>query len=110
MVSKHPSTHPIEAIRRFNRFYTRHIGLLEEGLLKSPFSLAEARVIYELAHHETNTATELGHELGLDAGYLSRILRAGSPIADRSRPGGVRDHQCPLARPDRSDDRRAFSG
>jgi DNA-binding MarR family transcriptional regulator/N-acetylglutamate synthase-like GNAT family acetyltransferase len=74
MVSN-PPTHPIEAIRRFNRFYTRHIGLLEDGLLKSPFSLAEARVIYELAHHETTTATDLGHELGLDAGYLSRILR-----------------------------------
>lgn len=65
----------IESIRRFNRFYTRQIGVLEEGLLQSPYSLTEARVIYELAHQEHTTATELAAELKLDAGYLSRILR-----------------------------------
>lgn len=65
----------VAAVRRFNRFYTRQIGLLQERMLKTPFSLTEARVIYELAHHEETTATRLGEELGLDAGYLSRILR-----------------------------------
>src|SRR6266481_5223830 len=64
----------VSAIRAFNRFYTRKIGVID-GTASSPFSLAEARVLYELAHGERPTATDIRKELGLDAGYMSRILR-----------------------------------
>jgi DNA-binding MarR family transcriptional regulator len=65
----------VAAIRRFNRFYTRQIGVLNEGYLGSPYSLAQGRVLYDLAHNEKPTATAVCAALDLDPGYLSRILR-----------------------------------
>jgi DNA-binding MarR family transcriptional regulator/GNAT superfamily N-acetyltransferase len=66
----------VAAVRAFNRFYTRRIGLLQGGILESPYSLTQVRVLYELAHTPNLSATDLGDLLGLDPGYLSRILRA----------------------------------
>jgi DNA-binding MarR family transcriptional regulator/GNAT superfamily N-acetyltransferase len=67
-------TAAVKAIRQFNRFYTRHIGALDP-YLGSAMSLTDVRVLYELAHRETPVASEIGRDLGLDAGYMSRILR-----------------------------------
>jgi len=64
----------VAALRAFNRFYTRRIGVLDERLYGTPFTLPQTRVLWELAHHEGITATELARLLELDAGYLSRLL------------------------------------
>src|SRR5580692_10837056 len=64
----------IDSLRRFNRFYTKQIGVLRKGYLDSAFSLAEGRVLYEIAHRDQPIAADLSKDLDLDPGYLSRLL------------------------------------
>jgi DNA-binding MarR family transcriptional regulator/N-acetylglutamate synthase-like GNAT family acetyltransferase len=91
-----PADGHIPAVRSFNRFYTRRIGVLRRGLLGSRYSLAESRVLYELAHRDDPTPTALARALDVDAGYLSRILRAfersGLVVRRRSRDDGRSSH------------------
>jgi len=98
----------IDTVRRFNRFYTRRIGVLRDGLLGSPYALAEARVLYELGQRDGPTAAELGRELNLDQGYLSRLVRGlergGLVARARSDVDGRRNHLALTAK-----GRRAFA-
>ncbi len=71
-----PSSKIIAEVRQFNRFYTRSLGLLDRQLLDSPFTITEARVLYELAHRKSTTASLVAADLALDLGYLSRILKS----------------------------------
>ena len=103
-----PPSH-VHAVRAFNRFYTQRIGVLQRGLLHSPYSLTEVRVLYELANGRDVTATELQDILDLDPGYLSRILRgferSGMLVRVRSKQDGRQRHLRLTAR-----GRKIFSG
>lgn len=103
------SSDPIAAVRAFNRFYTRRIGVLDEGLSRTEFSLTEARVLWELAHAEAPpSASELSRELRLDLGYLSRLLkglRERGLVKTRPHPADARQQQLSLS----AAGRRAFA-
>jgi DNA-binding MarR family transcriptional regulator/N-acetylglutamate synthase-like GNAT family acetyltransferase len=89
----------ISAVRAFNRFYTSKLGFLDNRLLKSPFSLSEARVLYELANRQNPSAKGIGIELGLDPGYLSRIIQKldkDGLITRKPVPADRRQHQLNL--------------
>lgn len=95
--AKKTRTDPVETqvdrMRRFNRFYTQKIGLLEGSKLYDPFSLAETRVLYELAHRDRVTASDIVRDLGMDAGYLSRMLRSFEKqgfVSRKPAPGDAR--------------------
>lgn len=98
-MSQQNSDGQISAVRAFNRFYTRKLGVLDQQLLKSPFSLSEARVLYEIATLESPAAREIGIELGLDPGYLSRIIQNfddSGLITRTPLPSDRRQHQLHL--------------
>ncbi|MGN6169583.1 MAG: MarR family winged helix-turn-helix transcriptional regulator, partial [Solirubrobacteraceae bacterium] len=79
---------PVARVRSFNRFYTNLLGVLQEGFLRTPYSLAESRVIFELAQRRTAQLTDLRRDLAVDAGYMTRILTrleaAGLVLRERS--------------------------
>jgi len=93
-VSSTPPPSHVRAVRAFNRFYTRRIGVLQRGVLRSPYSLTEVRVLYELANGSDLAATDIQRLLGLDPGYVSRILRnferSGMLLRERSKNDGRR--------------------
>ena len=93
-VSSTPPVSHVRAVRAFNRFYTQRIGVLQQSVLQSPYSLTEVRVLYELANSPDLTATDIQRLLGLDPGYVSRILRSfersGILLRERSKKDGRR--------------------
>lgn len=94
-----PRADPVLAVRRFNRFYTRRIGVLDEALPGSALALAEARVLWELGHDPGASASRLEERLGIDAGYLSRILRGFRErgwVAARAAAGDARRRELHL--------------
>jgi DNA-binding MarR family transcriptional regulator/GNAT superfamily N-acetyltransferase len=102
-------SHVVEEIRSFNRFYTRRIGLLEEGLADSPFSLVEARVLYELARGDLSTAADLCRSLDMDKAHLSRVLarlRAKDLVAAEISPHHAKHRLLSLT----AAGRKAFAG
>ena len=102
------SRQTIASVRRFNRFYTRQIGVLRKTYLDSPYSLGEGRVLYEIAKRDGITATDVGHALDLDAGYLSRVLRNFEKRGLITRKTSTRDaRQSHLALSERG--RKAFA-
>src|SRR5436305_13420399 len=74
MIVDAANANTVDEVRAFNRFYTAVIGVLRDGLLQTPYSLTEARVIFELGQRDATNSADLRHTLDLDAGYLSRIL------------------------------------
>lgn len=95
----------VDAVRTFNRFYTRRIGLLRRDYLGSPFSLTQARVLYEIAHRRRPTAANLSRDLDLDPGYMSRILSGFATrglIRRTPSPADRREHLLVLTRPGRA--------
>jgi DNA-binding MarR family transcriptional regulator/ribosomal protein S18 acetylase RimI-like enzyme len=92
-MSSLPAIDPVAAVRAFNRFYTRKLGVLDQQLLESPYSLTEARMLYELAHKDSLSAREIGDTLGLDAGYLSRILKGFTEKGLISRRPSAKDRR-----------------
>jgi DNA-binding MarR family transcriptional regulator/GNAT superfamily N-acetyltransferase len=93
-----PVVDPVSAVRSFSRFYTSRIGVLEPGLLRTPHTLAEARVLYELAQSERLDVADLRRRMAIDAGHLSRLLarleRQGLVARERSSADGRRQIAC----------------
>ncbi len=95
----------VEEVRQFNRFYTKLVGLLDEHLVESEYTLAEARVLYELARQDARTAADLSRELGVDKAHLSRLLgrlRAAGLVETETSPRHAKHQLLSLTRAGRS--------